>query len=97
MAEYIKEAARQADLDARYKNALWMVRTRDWPAPGKRTVTNPKYGKVVVPHESMLAAIENAVKYWGCPIGEITLSGAFQLPQNKNEGMATICTAISSA
>ena len=71
MTEYIEAATRRVEQDARYKNALRMARTRRWTARGKSTVTHPNYGKVVVPHESKLAAIENAAEYWGCPIREI--------------------------
>lgn len=35
-------------------------------------VTHPKYGSVVVPHSSNLAALMNAAEYWGCDWSEIT-------------------------
>lgn len=41
-----------------------LERIRRWMAPGKCTVTHPKYGKVVVPHASNFAAIENAAEFW---------------------------------
>lgn len=36
-----------------------------WAARGRATVTHPKYGRVVVPHASNLAAIKCAAEYWG--------------------------------
>lgn len=35
-------------------------------ARGRAKVTHPKYGAVIVPHLSKLAAIENAAEVWGC-------------------------------
>lgn len=68
----IDAAVRQAEDDARYQAALRMARERRWSAEWKSTVTHPKYGKVVVPHISNLAACENAAEYWGVPVLEIT-------------------------
>lgn len=41
-----------------------LERIRRWTAPGKSTVTHPKYGTVVVPHISKFSAIENAAEFW---------------------------------
>lgn len=57
--------------EAQYKLALKRARERRWTAPGKSTVSHPKYGKVVVSHASKLAALENAAEYWGCDLSEI--------------------------
>ena len=48
-----------------------MARARRWTAPGKARVEHPKYGSVIVPHYSNLAAIENAAEFWGCDLMEI--------------------------
>lgn len=45
-------------------NAQKRERVRRWTAPGKCTVTHPKYGTVCVPHASNFAAIENAAEFW---------------------------------
>lgn len=54
-----------------YERAKAMARERRWTAQGKSRVEHPKYGSVVVPHTSNLAAIENAAEYWGCDLMEI--------------------------
>ena len=43
-----------------------------WNTPGRACVTHPKYGSVVVPHRSNLAALMNAAEYWRCDWAEIT-------------------------
>lgn len=58
--------------EAQYNLALKRARERRWTASGKSTVRHPKYGKVVVPHSSNLAALDNAAEYWGCDASEIT-------------------------
>ena len=58
--------------EEQYRMALKRARERRWTAPGKSTVRHPKYGKVVVPHLSNLAALDNAAEYWGCDVSEIT-------------------------
>lgn len=35
-------------------------------------MVHPKYGEVVVPHSSNLAAVMNAAEYWGCDWSSIT-------------------------
>ena len=37
-----------------------------WNTANRATVTHPKYGSIVVPHRSNLAAIECAAEKWGC-------------------------------
>jgi len=60
------------DMDLRNnERAKEMARERRWTAPGKSRVEHPKYGSVIVPHCSNLAAIENAAEYWGCDLMEI--------------------------
>ena len=43
-----------------------------WSAKGRARVVHPKYGSIVVPHHSNLAAIQNAAEYWGCDWSGIT-------------------------
>lgn len=60
------------DMDLRNnERAKEMARERRWTAPGKSRVEHPKYGSVIVPHCSNLAAIENAAEFWGCDLMEI--------------------------
>lgn len=54
-----------------YEQAKALARERRWTATGKSRVEHPKYGSVVVPHSSNLAAIENAAEYWRCDLMEI--------------------------
>ena len=55
----------------RYEKGRIAARERRWIYPGKATVTHPKYGKVVVPCPSKLAAILNAAEFWKCDELEI--------------------------
>lgn len=55
-----------------YRAANERARRGRWEATGRSCVVHPKYGAVVVPHASNLAAIMNAAEYWGCPWAEIT-------------------------
>ena len=54
-----------------YEQVKAKARENRWRAPGKSRVEHPKYGSVVVPHSSNLAALENAAEYWGCDLMEI--------------------------
>ena len=47
------------------------ARRQRWLARGKARVTHPRYGNVVVPHLSNLAAVENAAEFWKCELGDI--------------------------
>lgn len=47
-------------------------RENRWSAPGRSRVVHPKYGTVVVPHDSNLAAMMNAAEVWRCNWTEIT-------------------------
>jgi hypothetical protein len=53
--------------EARERIARIRARQRRWMAPGKSTVIHPRYGKVVVPHSSNLAAFDNAAEFWHVP------------------------------
>lgn len=58
-------------IDERERAANWeksKARAREsrWNAPGQARVVHPKYGAVVVPHSSNLAALLNAAEYWRC-------------------------------
>lgn len=54
-----------------YPRACALARERRWTAPGKSRVEHPKYGSVIVPHNSNLGALENAAEYWKCELSEI--------------------------
>ena len=65
--EYI---ARQRKTAARISARV--RRQERWKATARATVWHPRYGKVVVPHLSNLAAAENAAELWGVPWSEIS-------------------------
>lgn len=46
--------------------AIQREREQRWSAPCSARVEHPKYGRVVVPHYSNLAAVLNAAEYWNC-------------------------------
>ena len=52
--------------EAIHRRAIERERENRWNAKGRACVTHPKYGSVVVPHSSNLAALMNAAEYWGC-------------------------------
>lgn len=54
-----------------YRRAKERSREDRWNAPGRARVVHPKYGTVVVPHQSNLTAILNAAEYWRCDWLEI--------------------------
>ena len=56
-----KEADRKRELSAAERSRL-----ERWRATGCARVESPKYGTVVVPHQSNLSAILNAAEVWGC-------------------------------
>lgn len=58
--------------EAIHRRAIERERENRWNAKGRACVTHPKYGSVVVPHSSNLAALMNAAEYWGCDWSEIT-------------------------
>ena len=43
-----------------------------WSAPERSRVVHPKYGTVVVPHASNLAAVMCAAEVWRCDWAKIT-------------------------
>lgn len=51
---------------------LTRERVERWTAPHKSMVKHPRYGSVIVPHASKLAAIVNAAEFWRCDPGELT-------------------------
>lgn len=55
-----------------HKRARERTRAERWNARGRSRVVHPKYGEVVVPHSSNLAAVMNAAEYWGCDWSSIT-------------------------
>lgn len=61
--------------EAIHRRAIERERENRWNAKGRACVTHPKYGSVVVPHSSNLAALMNAAEYWGCDWSEITRVG----------------------
>ena len=58
--------------EAIHRRAIERERENRWNAKGRACVTHPKYGSVVVPHSSNLAALMNAAEYWDCDWSEIT-------------------------
>ena len=54
-----------------YRKAVERSRESRWNAPGRARVVHPKYGAVVVPHQSNLSAMLNAAEYWRCDWLEI--------------------------
>lgn len=58
----------RADL---HRRACLRSREERWNALGRSRVVHQKYGTVVVPHSSNLAALMNAAEYWGCDWTEI--------------------------
>lgn len=46
--------------EAIHRRAIERERENRWNAKGRACVTHPKYGSVVVPHSSNLAALMNA-------------------------------------
>ena len=54
-----------------HRRAEARSRAERWNARGRSRVEHPKYGAVVVPHSSNLAALMNAAEYWGCDWLEI--------------------------
>jgi len=55
-----------------HQRACERTRAERWNARGRSRVVHPKYGEVVVPHSSNLAAVMNAAEYWGCDWNSIT-------------------------
>lgn len=64
--EAAKEAKRLEELRIAAEEAEKRSRVNRWTASGKSRVTHPRYGSVIVPHLSKLAAIENAAEFWKC-------------------------------
>lgn len=58
--------------EALRRRAEERTRAERWNAPGRSRVVHQKYGAVVVPHSSNLAAVMNAAEYWGCDWSTIT-------------------------
>lgn len=54
-----------------YQAAIKRERAERWNAIGVAAVEHHKYGCVVVPHCSNLAAVFNAAEYWDCDWVEI--------------------------
>ena len=48
------------------QDAAARAREERWRAAGRSRVVSQKYGEVVVPHGSNLAALMNAAEVWGC-------------------------------
>lgn len=78
--------------------AIERERENRWNAKGRACVTHPKYGPVVVPHSSNLAALMNAAEYWGCDWSEIT--GASVMVAKPGDGPAVkpkeFCNLVAS-
>lgn len=55
-----------------HQRARERTRAERWNARGRSRVVHPKYGEVVVPHSSNLAAVMNAAEYWECDWSTIT-------------------------
>lgn len=55
-----------------WDNARERARALRWAATSASRVEHPRFGTVVVPHLSNLAALENAAEYWGCDWLEIS-------------------------
>lgn len=53
------------------RDAAERSRRQRWSAGGVARVRHPKYGTVVVPHHSNLAAVMNAAEVWGCQWSDI--------------------------
>ena len=53
------------------KGVLEMERLNRWREKPIARVVNPKYGTVVVPCGSKLAALQCAAEYWGCSFEDI--------------------------
>lgn len=51
--------------EAIHRRAIERERENRWNAKGRACVTHPKYGSVVVPHSSNLAALMNAAGILG--------------------------------
>lgn len=72
--------------EAIHRRAIERERENRWNAKGRACVTHPKYGSVVVPHSSNLAALMNAAEYWDCDWSEIT--GASVMVAKPGDGPA---------
>lgn len=77
------------DDDPRYK-AYWAERAKEaareqrWRAPARSWVSHPKFGSVIVPHASNLAATMNAAEFWNCDLMEIISEAKVDwIPQNQ--------------
>lgn len=67
------------------------ARLQRWQAPGIARVIHPKYGTVVVPCASKLAAIECAAEVWRCGWLEIKDAGVWVAePGDKPEAVPYI-------
>ena len=72
-----------------YEDACRAARARRWLAKGKARVEHPKYGSVIVPHSSNLAAINNAANT-GTAIGwkSYTMRACGLSPQTRGRWFA---------
>lgn len=60
------------------------AREQRWRAPARSRVSHPKYGSVIVPHASNLAATMNAAEFWHCDLMEIISEAKVDwIPQNQ--------------
>lgn len=66
------EERRRAEEQSRFAAAKERARRARWLAKTKSRVSHPRYGAVIVPHLSKLAAIENAAEFWKCKPSEIS-------------------------
>ena len=58
--------------------------------PGKVRVAHPKYGEVIVPGASPLAAIRCAADRWGCEWSEITDARVWAIEGMANEATSSV-------
>ena len=67
----------------RIERAEQAAREQRWMAPARSRVSHPKYGSVIVPHASNLAATMNAAEFWRCDWAELLKDAQVELiPQN---------------
>ena len=84
--------------EAIHRRAIERERENRWNAKGRACAAHPKYGSVVVPHSSNLAALMNAAEYWDCDWSEIT--GASVMVAKPGDGPAVkpkeFCNLVAS-
>lgn len=94
----MRERGMTEEREAIHRRAIERERKNRWNAKGRACVTHPKYGSVVVPHSSNLAALMNAAEYWGCDWSEIT--GASVMVAKPGDGPAVkpkeFCNLVAS-